>query len=184
MDGYITSSVAPLPDHHQVLTGQAFESAADGSLVVRFKRPFAASFPLLHEHACVPTMMVTVGAVEGQETRGQGGRGREQNGRGEEGEEEEEAGAGGEVKKGEEQGGGDEEEEGAAGGKGDGRRRGEGALGLEAATVCSAEGGGVERLDPREEGAVLLWAYASRASWPSYHDATGAFPLPVLGLES
>ncbi|CAM9712441.1 unnamed protein product [Laminaria digitata] len=66
--------------------------------------------------------------------------------------------------------------------KGDDGRRGEEALVLAAAAaVCSAEGGKVERLDPREEGVVLLWAYASRASWPSYHDATGAFPLPSLG---
>lgn len=47
---------------------------------------------------------------------------------------------------------------------------------------CVCVCGGIERLDPREEGMVLLWAYASRASWPSYHDATGAFPLPGLGF--
>lgn len=191
MDGYSTSSVSALPDHHQVLTGQAVETAADGSLVVRFKRPFAASFPPLHEDACVPMAVVAaVKAVEGQETgggaaetEGEGGGGGEQEGTGE-GEKEEKVGgsrwAEMEEREGEEQGTEEEEE----GGEGDGGRWGGGALALEAAAVCSAEGGGVERLDPREEGMVLLWAYASRASWPSYHDATGAFPLPSLGFES
>lgn len=53
-----------------------------------------------------------------------------------------------------------------------------------AAVECSAGAnqGGMEWLDPSEEGVVLLWAYG-RGAWPSYHDATGAFVLPRLTLE-
>eukprot|EP00903_Cladosiphon_okamuranus_P013186 g12298.t1 len=39
MDGYSIAAVSRLPDRHQVLTEQAVETTAEGSLVVRFKRP-------------------------------------------------------------------------------------------------------------------------------------------------
>lgn len=54
---------------------------------------------------------------------------------------------------------------------------------------CAAdieETGGVEKgmgmtwLDPREDGVVVLWAYSQSGTWPSYHDANGAFFLPRL----
>lgn len=203
MEGYSTSSVTPLPDRHQVLIGQAVETEADGSLVVRFKRPFAATFSVLPlEGACVPTPMLA-GAVEDQASgkrdgeekkRGGGVRDGEKGGWAEGGNRGRWEGQGeeGGVAKGGKNGEGEEkeereEEEDGAGGKGregdDGRSEEE-TLALEAAAVCSAGQGEVGRLDPREDGVVLLWAYTSRASWPSYHDATGVFPLPILGLES
>lgn len=39
MDGYSTASVTPLPNRYQILTDHAVETTADGSLIVRFKRP-------------------------------------------------------------------------------------------------------------------------------------------------
>lgn len=55
------------------------------------------------------------------------------------------------------------------------------ALATMAACIAAAAAGGERKwLDPREEDVVLLWAYASRGSWPSYHDAVGAFLMPDL----
>lgn len=42
MDGYSVSSVTPLPERYQILTDQAVEATADGSLILRFSRPFSA----------------------------------------------------------------------------------------------------------------------------------------------
>lgn len=122
MDGYRIASVTPLSDRHQVLTEQSVEITAEGSLVVRFKRPLAEIFSPGRD-----AFAATAAAV-GEE--GTGGL------------------------------------EAAAAGA--------------AAEVCSEEAGGaMEWLDPRERGVVLLWAYGTGA-WPSYHDATGAFVLPLL----
>lgn len=51
MDGYSTASVTPLPDRHQILTDQAVETTAEGSLVVRFKRPLLEA-PSRDQNAC------------------------------------------------------------------------------------------------------------------------------------
>lgn len=54
MDGYSVASVAPLPGRHQTLTDQAVEMAADGSLVVRFKRPLRETASSRDRDACEP----------------------------------------------------------------------------------------------------------------------------------
>lgn len=46
------------------------------------------------------------------------------------------------------------------------------------------EGTGMVWLDPREDGVVVLWAYSQRGTWPSYHDANGAFFLPRMAGSS
>lgn len=132
MDGYSVTSVAPLPDRHQTLTDQAVEMAADGSLVVQFKRPLLETILSRDQGACESPAV----------------------------------------------GGGDITVAGAA------ASIAAAAHTKTAAVVCSAgaDEGGMEWLDPREEGVVLLWAYG-RGAWPSYHDATGAFVLPHLTFE-
>ncbi|CAM9782058.1 unnamed protein product [Ectocarpus sp. 8 AP-2014] len=44
MDGYRIASVTPLSGRHQVLTEQSVETTAEGSLIVRFKRPLVEAF--------------------------------------------------------------------------------------------------------------------------------------------
>lgn len=132
MDGYSAASVTPLPDRHQTLMDQAVEMAADGSLVVRFKRPLLETFSSRGRDDCE---LAAVGDGDG-------------------------------------------------GGPGAAAATAAVAEIEAAAVVCSAgaDQGGMEWLDPREEGVVLLWAYG-RGAWPSYHDATGAFVLPRLIFE-
>lgn len=67
MDGYSTASVTPLPDRHQILTDQAIESTADGSLVVRFKRPLLEA-PSSGQDACAGATVATEGGAGGGTT--------------------------------------------------------------------------------------------------------------------
>lgn len=129
MDGYTTPFVTRLPDRHQVLTDQAVETTADGSLVVRFKRPLLDP-PSRDQDACAGEAVAT--------------------------------------------------EEGEERGRATTTTSGAADMGETEADVClAAVDAGVEWLDARDEGVVLLWAYG-RGAWPSYHDATGAFLLPRL----
>lgn len=135
MDGYSVASVAPLPGRHQTLTDQAVDMAADGSLVVRFKRPLRETASYRNLDACEPAAVGESGDAEGP--------------------------------------GAAASAEAAAADDTDAP-----------AVVCSAgtDQGGMEWLDPSEEGVVLLWAYG-KGAWPGYHDATGAFLLPRLAFD-
>ncbi|CAM9534800.1 unnamed protein product [Sphacelaria rigidula] len=150
MDGYNSSSVMPLGNREQILTEATVETSADGSLIVRFSRPFSDPLsppPLLPRKLdCRPP------PNEGE----------------------------------------DEKMEGAGGGGGEASVE---RLDLNRgahAELCPAPDSGLMEeeeskneialawMDPRDEGVVVLWAYGSRAPWPSYHEATGSFVLPVL----
>lgn len=63
MDGYSTASVARLPDAHQILREQTVETTADGSLVVRFKRPLLEGSSFEGQDACARRAMA---AEEGE----------------------------------------------------------------------------------------------------------------------
>lgn len=163
MDGYSPSSVVHLPEEEgeerrcRVLSGKAIETDANGSLTLRFKRPF--SLPATRRGYFFTSEGVSGGrplpsprdsdfsdtdtpllppaeAVEGarhlQQILSQQPSLREE---------------------------------------GNDRVRSE---------ACGDDEG-LPWLDPRDEGVVLLWAYATRGSpWPGYHDRTGCFPLPRL----
>lgn len=156
MDGYSVNSVRPLLDNEQTLiTEESFETTANGSLVLRFKRPLSAgrsARPWGYHHVCLmgdgsSTQKATAGSGMYDEERG---------------------------------------------------ITAAAAVTTVAAwaseRVCSApkasarglvgeeegkeEEGGIKWFDPRDEGVVVLWAFALKAVWPSYHEATGAFLLP------
>lgn len=147
MDGYNSSSVTPLCNREQVLIGATVDTSTDGSLIVRFSRPFSAPSSLsTRELHCRPPP----NEGEDEENEGVGGGGNEAS---------------------------DERVD---------RNRGT------PAELCPAPDGdllgeeesnneiGLAWLDPRDEGVVVLWAYGSRVPWPSYHEATGSFVLPIL----
>lgn len=145
MDGYSSASVVPLPeDPHRAaaLRDRSVETAADGSLVVRFTRPLLETpKPSRPPQDGLDGAACPAGAA---------------------------AAAGEERREGKLPGGADSAEDSCSA--------------VAVATAAAGNSGGMEWLDPREEGVVLLWAFG-RGAWPSYHDATGAFVLPHLSFK-
>lgn len=156
MGGYSPSAVVHLPEEGRrpVLSGKAIETTADGTLVLRFKRPFSLPatgngrdyfcasekpespppLPLPREDVTLDPPLAVVQGARHLQIPPQPPSPRE-----------------------------------------------EGNDRVFRSDACGDDNEGLPWLDPREEGVMLLWAYASGGSpWPSYHDRTGAFPLPRL----
>lgn len=177
MDGYTPSLVKALSNDEQVLTGEGVE-AMDGSLTVRFRRPFLSPLTGPHDEtatagswsSCGPDRGGVVdacgfasrspplpGATDAWVTRDESCR---------------LGGPCGPANAGDDTVPVDSRK---------GSDVGSDPVGEEDMSCADRGGDGqFPWMDPRDEGVVVIWAYGS-GGWPTYHDATGSFSLPLLG---
>lgn len=169
MDGYSPSSVTRLPEEEQVLAGDEVETTEDGSLIVRFRRPLRS--PLLKRHygearylsAETPGKLVSEKTCSSNQASSAPlaptavlypSPGSEEATIHEPAEQDVSHILASLHEVGN-------------------------PVDVVRADLADELEPGLAWLDPRQNGVMVIWAYGSR-SWPSYHDATGSFVLPLL----